>query len=536
MITNLTKEARQVKVFAENLYAAPQKVPVSKDRPIWRLLDAKLPQLTPETPVLIQAGTGAGKTVAVLESVIPFAQERGLTVWLVSSRAAISTQFKHKLIAKLGVSTIRAHFTPDDLRIYEDIGPVRVLTFHRLWSLINSAPEEIKGVGILVFDEVHALALDSTFVSFTGLLTDAIPKAFCNSLRIYLSATPEPILPALARAERHQAITIYRWPTNYKQFQIYYWSKLQELVDHFNGLPENERALIFVRSITEGVALQKLLKVSNYLLTAETKEKDPDQWAALLENGHLDCQILVATAVLDAGVSLCDSDLKHVACYGIDTADVIQQAGRKRLKSGDRVSLYLFSPNRKQLGHLYQKNEEILTALRLNNENAHHFLREYILDDNFPQARRMCVVTPRATLDINPLAIAHYERELSQVKRLLRSKAEYPMEACWSRVFRQAQVKGRLDSRNKDEAEQALRVFLHRYLGQSLKGDEKESFIKTFRQHFVVAFGRQKNDREDRSWGLSICRKKLESLNWGITIDSADQAWVLRNEGGNPRG
>lgn len=525
-----------MKVFVENLYTAPQKVPVSKKRPIQRLLAATLPTLTPSTPILLQAGTGAGKTTAILESVVPFAIEHGITVWFISSRAAINTQFKLQLAKKLGIETVKTDYTPDGLRHLEDIGPVRILTYHRLWTILNVTPKEAKDVGILVFDEIHALALDATFVPFTGGLVDEIPKAFNRAIRIYLSATPEPILPALSRAEGHQGITIYRWPSTYQYFRLYFWNTLQGLADHFNKLPESERVLIFVRSIAEGLALQKMLKASNCLVTAETKEKEPAQWAELLETGHLDCQILVATAALDAGVSLCDPNLKHVACYGIDPAAVIQQAGRKRLKSGEKVSLYLFSPSRKQLGHLYQKCEEILAALRLNNKNSHRFLHEYILGDGFPQARRVCTVTPNATLEVNTLAIAYYEKVLNQIKKLLdsKSKAEYPMEARWSRLFRQAQVKGRLDSHNKNEAEQALRAFLHRYLGQSLKGDEKESFAQALRQHYTAAFGRQKNDRLDRSWGLSICRKKLESLNWGITIDSVGQTWVLRSEGGNP--
>lgn len=525
-----------LKVYIKGLYAKPQKIYVPPKRSVSSLLAAKLPTVTPETPVLIQASTGAGKTTAVLESVIPFAQERGLTVWFVSSRAAINTQFKLRLAKKLGIETVKTDYTPDGLRHLENIGPVRVLTYHRLWAILNITPKEAKDVGILVFDEIHALALDATFVPFTGKLTSAIPEAFGQAIRIYLSATSEPILSALARAEGHQAITVYRWPTNYQQFRIYYWSRPQELADHFNGLPESERALIFVQSITEGLALQKLLKVSNYLLTSETKEKDSAQWANLLENGHLNYQILVATAALDAGVSLLDPALKHIACCGIDCAAVVQQAGRKRLKAGEKVSLYLFSPSRKHLGHLHQKHEEILAALRLNNENSHYFFQEYILGDDFPQARRMCTVTPKATLEVNPLAVEYYNQELKQIQRLLRSGDEYPLEARWSRLFRQASVKGRLDSGNKKVAEQALREFLQHYVGQSLKGEEQNAFAQAFRQHYTAAFGRQKNDRADRSWGLSTCRKKLAALNWAITIDSVGQAWVLRNVGGELHG
>lgn len=526
-----------MKVRVVGLYAEPQKKHVPKGRPVRKLLAAELPKLTSLTPILLQAGTGAGKTTAVLDSVVPFAVEHRLTVWFVSSRAAINTQFKLQLAKKLGIETVTTDYTPDGLRHLEDIGPVRILTYHRLWAILNTAPEEANGVGILVFDEVHALALDATFVSFTGKLIRAIPQAFGQAIRIYLSATPEPILPALSRAEGHQAITIYKWPADYQQFRLYFWSKPQDLADHFNELPGNERALIFVRSIAEGLALQKKLSLSSFLITAGTKETEPDQWAELLEQGHIEgYQILLATAALDAGVSLCDPALKHIACYGINPATVVQQAGRKRLRAGEKVSLYLFDPNQKQLGHLCQKDENALTALHLNGNDPHRFLREYILEDDFPQARRMCTVTPKATLEVNSLAVEYYIQELERIQKLLRSEDEYPLETRWPRLFRQASVKGRLDSGNKKVAEQALREFLQHYVGQSLKGEEQDAFAQAFRQHYTAAFGRQKNDRADRSWGLSTCRKKLAALNWAITIDSVGQAWVLRNEGGELHG
>lgn len=514
--------------------APPKIISVDRDRPVSRLLAAKLPTLSPSTPTLIQAGTGAGKTTAILDAVVPYAIEHGLPVWFVSSRAAINSQFKTRLAQRLGLKAISTDYTPEGLRHLEDIGPVKIITYHRLWAILNATPREAENVGILVFDEIHALALDAVFVPFTGQLVEAIPRAFIGALRIYLSATPGPILPVLSHAEGHQAITVYRWSAQYQAFRLHFWSNYQELVDHFTCLPEDERALIFVPSITIGQALKDKLKDKNsYLISAKTKEEAPNQWAELLEQGHLaSVQVLIATASLDAGVSLLDPSLKHIVCYGIDWAMAIQQAGRKRLKSGEKVSLYLFDPSRKQLGHLYQKDKEALSALCLNSEEPHRFLRECVLDDSFPQARRMCTVTSKATVEVNSLARTYYERKLAQIDRLLRSKAEYPMEAQWPRLFRQAVVKGRLDSRNKDEAGRVLREFLSQHCGQTFEAEEKRSFAQTLQQYYTAAKGSRKNDRPDRNWGLSTCRKALASLNWSFTIDSVGQTWVLRKEGG----
>lgn len=307
----------------------PQVCHISSTRSVQGLLRAKIPMVTSTTPLLIQAGTGAGKTSAILEEIIPFAVERDLSVWVVSSRAAIGTQFKQRLARKLERSDILTDHTPEGLRHLEEIGPVKILTYHRLWSILNTSPKEAKNVGILVFDEIHALALDATFVGFTGQLLQRIPSAFGSALRIYLSATPEPVLPALTRAEGSQRITIYRWPAHYQQFRLHFYNSRGDLIDYFNNLPPNERTLIFVSSIMEGELLQNRLKAKTELVSAQTKVDKPALWSQLLEDGHLDCQILLATSTLDAGVSLMDSNLKHIVCCGLEPAEVLQQAGAK---------------------------------------------------------------------------------------------------------------------------------------------------------------------------------------------------------------
>lgn len=515
--------------------ATPNVIHINRDRSVSRLLAAKLPTLSPSTPTLIQAGTGAGKTTAVLDIIVPYAIEHNMIVWFVSSRAAINSQFKSRLAQRLGLSTISTDYTPEGLRHLEDIGPVKVLTYHRLWTILNTIPEGANDVGILAFDEIHALAQDATFVPFTGQVLNQLPLAFGNAIRIYLSATPEPVLPALSRAEGHQSITVYKWPANYQHFRLHFWSTPQDLASHFNQLPESEHALIFVPSIAAGLSLQKKLTRKNYLVTAMMKEETPTLWAELLEHGCLDgYQILLATATLDAGVSLLDPALRHIVCCGIDPVAVVQQAGRKRVRSGEAVSLYLWNPSKKQLGNLLRQDIEALSILRTNGEYPHQFLQEFILKDTFPQARKMCTVTSNCTLEVNTLAHKYYERELEQIQRLLKYVGEHPMECFWCRQFRQQLPKNPshwLGARKNQEAEAQLKHFLQGYLGRTLDTKaEKASFASTFRQLYSTAIGRRKNDRADRSWGLNTCSKALASLNWGFELNSIKNTWVLRNQ------
>lgn len=515
--------------------------PVSTRMPVTRsvpgLLQQKLPTLTPNTPVLIQAGTGAGKTTAISESAVSFSIENDLKIWFVSSRAAINGQFKIRLAKQLGINEVLTDYTPEGLRRLEDIGPVKIITYHKLWSILNTTPSEAQDVGILVVDEVHALALDATFVPFTGQLLERIPRAFGRALRIYLSATPEPILTALARAEGCHPIRLYHRPADYQQFRLHLYESHSDVIDHLNNLPLKERALVFVPSIAEGKVMQDKLKVSSQLVTAKTKETDPELWSKLLDQGHLDCQVLLATSTLDAGVSLMDPNLKHIVCSGLDPAAVLQQAGRKRLKSGERVNIYLWNPSRQQIGHLLQRSVEALGNLRLNRDEPHRFLQECILDDEFPQARHMSAVERDLSIKVNPLSIDYYEREIDRLERLLSSGKARPAENFWGNVFkrpvkRPATKFEKLGKGDDQRSQTELQEFLVGASEHPLTTEtQKSQFASTLKWLYTDAFGSRKNDRADRIWGLATCRNVLASLNWGYFITSMDGSWILRRQG-----
>lgn len=183
-----------------------------------------LPSLAPDTPILLQAGTGAGKTSAILNVLVPFAQAQGKRVCFVSSRCAINLQFKQRLAKILGEESILTDYSDDGLRKLETIGPVTILTYHALWTRMNTKDTDLRHVDFLVFDEVHALVLDASFVRFTGQLLKRIPYFFIKASRLYLSATPESILPQLAFREGSNGLTVYQWKPDYSAYRLFFYS------------------------------------------------------------------------------------------------------------------------------------------------------------------------------------------------------------------------------------------------------------------------------------------------------------------------
>lgn len=55
----------------------------------------------------------------------------------------------------------------------------------------------------------------------------------------------------------------------------------------------------------------------------------------------------------------------------------------------------------------------------------------------------------------------------------------------------------------------------------------QKEFSKKFQELYQAAFGKNKDDRQDRDWGLNKLNKKLTAINWGVTLKSSHGIWML---------
>lgn len=507
-----------------------------------------LPSLAPDTPILLQAGTGAGKTSAILNVLVPFAQAQGKRVCFVSSRCAINLQFKRRLAQILGEESILTDYSDDGLRKLETIGPVTILTYHALWQRMNTKGTDLRNVDFLVFDEVHSLVLDASFVRFTGQLLERIPNFFIQASRIYLSATPEPILAQLAFRESSNGLSVYQWKSDYSTYRLNFYSGQTDLLAHLKCLPKDEKGLLFVASIKEGKAFHSQLPDSQ-LITADTRRHDPDCWNRLISDPVLPTQFTIATSTLDAGVSLVDPDLRHIVCCGLDFAALVQQAGRKRLKSGETINLYLWSPTKKQLGYRLQRATEIRKSLDLCESAPEEFVQRFLLDDEGPALRMMCyqdaflgaqidrdgrlvsAIRPVHQFRANRLAFTAIDNQIQLYDDLLKCKEERPFEKYICKCFGQPLptdssrwLDGRFDTANRDK----FWNFITENSGKTFseKGDQ-EKFSSEFKTLYIAAYGPRKGDRSDRGWGANIIKSVLADCNCGYQLETGKKGWKL---------
>lgn len=535
-------------IYIRNLKIPYKSFKISSHISVSDQLERLLPTLTPDAPVLLQAGTGAGKTTAILDVLVPFAQEQGKRVLFVSSRCAINLQVKRRLAKNLGAEEILTDYSDEGLRKLETIGPVTILTYHTLWNRMNTAGDGLRNVDFLVFDEVHALVLDASFVRFTGQLLEQIPWFFSQTARIYLSATPDPILSKLAFEEGSSGLTAFQWKPDYSAYALYFYSGQDDLLTHLRKLPHEGKCLLFVDSIKEGNIFRSQLPDSQ-LITAETRRQDPDRWNRLISDPVLPTQFTIATSTLDAGVSLVDPDLHHIVCCGLDFAALVQQAGRKRLKSGEAINLYIQSPTRKQLGYRLQRANEIRKNLDLCESAPEEFVERFLLGEDDPSLRGMCYQDsfPGARIDsdgrlisgtrtvhqfhVNSLAFTHIDHYIDLCETLLKRNEEHPFEKYICKCFGQPLptdssrwLDGRFDTANRDK----FWNFIAENIGKTFASRAEQSeFSEQFKALHTVAYGPRKGDRSDRGWGASIMKGILLQHNRGYQLHTDKKGWRL---------
>lgn len=514
------------------------------------LLRNILPTLNPANPILLQAGTGAGKTRAILDVVVPFAAEHGQKILFVSSRAAISTQFKTNLARAIKRPEILTEYTAEGLRKLQEIGHVKILTFHALWGQLCSGNIDLRSFDYLVWDEIHALALDSTFVPYTGELLGRVVRSCAGVRRIYLSATPEPILDKLAQWEGLPVLTVYRWKSQYDRFLLHFYNGLKDLAQHFRSIPEDERVLIFVSSVREGEVLQRMFPDS-YLITSETRNHAPDKWEQLLSTQTLPTRFTITTTTLDAGVSLTDPALKHIVCESLDFAQIVQEAGRKRLKSGEKLNIYLRDPTRQQLGNQLKSTQQTLANLAVCTETPNTFVRRFILGNEQPELRGMCCSnellgmawdkitqgfygnpTNFIKFSVNPLAVDRLMQQAALYSRLLAKKGDRPLEKHICKLFGQQVPQDPscwLDGSHVTSNDHSFLQWLAEKVNQSMGTEsERTKFAADFRSKYEAVYGPRKGSRADRpTWGLSIIKKILAELNLGYKMESDRGVWYL---------
>lgn len=160
-------------------------------------------------------------------------------------------------------------------------------------------------------------------------------------------------------------------PNNFSQFIPHYFRDYSEIFEQIRASFADEKWLIFVDEERDGIELAaqlKMLAIDTVLLSKATVSKTKNGQATFEEianTGQYSCRVLIATELLDCGVSITDPTVKHVVISQSRKSSFLQMLGRRRTPDEQAVQLYLrcYSP-KKIYGKLWQLDLKLQAIAR----------------------------------------------------------------------------------------------------------------------------------------------------------------------------
>ncbi|MEA5011000.1 MAG: DEAD/DEAH box helicase family protein [Angelakisella sp.] len=220
-----------------------------------------------------------------------------------------------------------------------DFACVHIYTYQNLERILYNKAlcGQLSECDYVVFDEAHYFMSDAAFNGKTGQLLRQIPRIFSNSVRIYLSATPDEVLPHITEAEYHArnqweeektilvngrfgfqtelyiiSLTLYQFGRDYRYLNCRYFTESSKIIDKIQFSPTAEKWLVFVSSLTEGQSLVEALGDDAVFLDANSRNIKAlaPIWETLVEKNRFDRRVLICTSVLDNVVNIVDDAVK----------------------------------------------------------------------------------------------------------------------------------------------------------------------------------------------------------------------------------
>lgn len=334
--------------------------------------------------IYINATTGAGKTFFILNTLLPYVIASGKRLLYLVNRKVLKAQIETtvKSMDNMGFfdtdehSVIIEHFF--EIRTYQSIEE-KFLKGNRKEELDVPIPW-LENFDYVVYDECHYFYVDSMFNTNTGFSYDCLTDIFDKKVQIYMSATMEKIKPLINR--RRPILRVNSsWgictPSEFEQLNdICYRSKeyiVEPVYDYLDIIAfenedevigricntksdKSEKWLFFTDSIDRGKSIKRILTSSreNEIFLDEEDvvfidadyEKDDEQRKeveGLANNCYIERKVVIATSVMDNGISFHDKDLRNIVIMADNEETFIQMLGRKRIaKEGEPYRTKVF--------------------------------------------------------------------------------------------------------------------------------------------------------------------------------------------------
>ena len=414
----------------------------------------------PKQPVFISAQTGCGKNFFLKQILVKTLHDKNIrnnkknNILILSNRIALTRQSKKDWVSSLIDITGEDYSAQFDLYTDKgvdsrllDFGTVVICSYQQLTEKISHL--ENQNFAYVVADECHFFTSDAMFNPFTHQILELLVDTFQNSVRVYMSATLEESFVPIMKAEYPNGGYYSKYYLSEKNECLYYYfernfdyikeicayDKLEQLVEKIKKT-RKERWIIFVSSKNDGKHLSELCSnenIESVFLTRESKDSKKDSkeyeiYKQIIEDEKFSVQVLISTSVLDNGINIKDSSVKHVVIDVLDQTEFIQMLGRVRISSDDKLNLYIRQYTDEDIEKFFIDDvKKLIKRLKIDlvpdNLRPKYF---HNLLGNQTEVQRMFYLTGNSKcFTYNPCAVYKLVTRLSTFFKILKSKSNY---------------------------------------------------------------------------------------------------------------
>lgn len=521
----------------------------------------KIIQAKPGTVILLKAQVGSGKTTFCIKDLWRFCKAKNKKMLLLVNRSALRGQLRQSILKTMG---LEANIS-EERGILEFEG-LTVATYQHLQNVFGVVYELGKRkIGALmaedfdyvVADEIHYLFSDSLFSVETGRLRQ-IPTVFWRAVRVYMSATLDPVRDEIFEMEKIQdlydecrdELSRSYLPFRYCDVRLAErlctgsWENRKEvselvataidytylkpvfyeertditelIIKKFEG-GDMGKWLVFVESKEEGREKKKILNslgISSAFVAASGMQSDDEQeYEMLIKRGKFDVQVLLATSVVDNGVSIVDDTVTHVVLSGFEMIQAVQQAGRVRFK-GKRppVELYICRHTAEYFNRKLYTYKRKLRVYELFKHQNKKKIEDYFEESGNEYVKEIAYRGSDNEWYVNAFAekaLKYYVDELTDDCALIEQSPDGYIKKVLSWFGLSYDPEDDLLIKKRKEAANTLSDFLKMKENTPMSKEKWDLFRKELREHYEAATGeRACSGRSDRLVGI----RKIEEI------------------------
>lgn len=320
--------------------------------------------------VILDCGTGRGKTYFIINSLCLYAAEKNKSVLYLCNRIKLIEQIKNN-VERIGLLNV-------DVMSYQRIQKEK--TFRD------------KHYDYIIADEVHYILDDASFNYYTDITYNYLTNQK-NNVVIFMSATGKSLFGWLCNRKVVTENRRYVLDTDYSyvdKVYFYNYKELNLIIDDILSRSMDDKIIVFVNSSEQMLNMNKIYKEkANYYCSASSKElkkiRQENCIVAIDENNiTFEKRLLFTTTALDNGVDLKDEKIKYIISEIIDPFSAIQCIGRKRPKNNkDKCNIFIADYDKTYISKRYRLNNLALEPVNLFKLKKNEFIEKYGHDRTF---------------------------------------------------------------------------------------------------------------------------------------------------------